>query len=197
MPTTSHPLPVLLAFALICACDRSFSDPSRALGAEVPAETARYPTEIHQPTTLGAVDTTVTDIHGTPVGVGCETCHTAGSTTAIATDGPADLHQDLKLEHGALTCNSCHDPDDRAGLRLADGTKLEMSDAIQLCAQCHGPQWRDYSHGAHGGMTGHWDTRRGPRERNHCADCHAPHSPKIRQVEPAFKPVALHAEETH
>lgn len=195
MRPTTRPLLALLGLALATACDHGFTDPSRALGPEVAADAPRAPTEIHLPTTLGAADTPLTDIHGAPIGVGCETCHAAGSAPAIATDGPADFHQDLKLEHGQISCDSCHDPDDRTRLRLADGTALEMEAAIQLCAQCHGPQWRDYQHGAHGGMTGHWDTRRGGRERNHCVDCHAPHSPKIRPVEPAPAPVALHATE--
>ena len=56
---------------------------------------------------------------------------------------------------------------------------------MRLCAQCHGPQFRDYGKGAHGGMEGHWDLSRGGRTRNHCVDCHDPHVPAIRQVQPA------------
>ena len=56
------------------------------------------------------------------------------------------------------------------------------------CAQCHGPQYRDYRHGAHGGMRGHWDLSRGPRERNHCVACHDPHAPAFGQFEPVPGP---------
>ena len=52
-----------------------------------------------------------------------------------------------------------------------------MREALTLCSQCHGPQRRDYDHGAHGGMTGYWDRSRGGRQRNHCVDCHDPHQP--------------------
>lgn len=63
-----------------------------------------------------------------------------------------------------------------------------MARAIELCRQCHGPQARDYDHGTHGGMTGYWDTTRGPRLRNHCTDCHDAHSPAIVPVMPAAPP---------
>jgi nitrate reductase cytochrome c-type subunit len=57
-----------------------------------------------------------------------------------------------------------------------------------LCAQCHGPQARDFQHGAHGGMTGYWDLSKGPRRRNSCIDCHDPHAPKYPAVMPVFPP---------
>jgi formate-dependent nitrite reductase cytochrome c552 subunit len=60
---------------------------------------------------------------------------------------------------------------------------------MQLCAQCHGPQYRDYRHGAHGGMAGHWDLAKGGRVRNNCIDCHDPHSPKYPTVRPAGGPL--------
>jgi hypothetical protein len=59
---------------------------------------------------------------------------------------------------------------------------------MDLCGQCHGPQARDYAHGAHGGMTGYWDLSRGPRERNNCIDCHDPHAPAFPKVRPVFAP---------
>lgn len=54
-----------------------------------------------------------------------------------------------------------------------------MTEAITLCSQCHGPQRTSFDRGVHGGMTGHWDLSRGPRERNNCVDCHDPHAPKF------------------
>jgi hypothetical protein len=73
-------------------------------------------------------------------------------------------------------------------LRLADGRSLPYSDVMSLCAQCHGPQFRDYQHGAHGGMTGYWDLSKGGRTRNSCIDCHDPHAPKYPTVTPARGP---------
>jgi hypothetical protein len=63
-----------------------------------------------------------------------------------------------------------------------------VTDAMTLCAQCHGPQFRDYQNGSHGGMNGHWDLSRGPRLRNHCVDCHDPHVPQVLPVHPAPGP---------
>ncbi|MFN7144161.1 MAG: hypothetical protein ACK4YP_10315 [Myxococcota bacterium] len=172
---------------LLLACDPGFADPSRELGPAVP-DGPRNPTEIHRPTTLGVVDTPVADVHGTPVGVACVTCHGLDPATAWASRDGAPFHTGVDLDHGALTCASCHDPEDRTQLRLADGTNLDVVDAQTLCAQCHGPQFRDYTNGSHGGMTGYWDTRRGPRERNDCVDCHAPHAPAYAKVLPVFPP---------
>ena len=71
-------------------------------------------------------------------------------------------------------------------MRLADGRKLPFSEAQLLCAQCHGPQARDYLHGAHGGMNGYWDKARGTR--NTCTDCHDPHAPLYPAWTPVFHP---------
>jgi hypothetical protein len=98
------------------------------------------------------------------------------------------FHQGLALQHGTLRCAACHTEGAPTRLHLADGRNLERSQAMELCRQCHGPQYRDYEHGAHGGMAGHWDLSRGPRTRNHCIDCHDPHAPQIREVIPAPPP---------
>jgi hypothetical protein len=59
---------------------------------------------------------------------------------------------------------------------------------MRLCAQCHGPQYRDYQNGAHGGMTGNWDLSKGGRVRNNCIDCHDPHAPRYPTVTPSRGP---------
>ena len=65
---------------------------------------------------------------------------------------------------------------------------LPTTEALELCAQCHGLQWTDFQHGAHGGMRGAWDLNAGPRERNHCVDCHDPHRPAFGQYRPMPPP---------
>jgi formate-dependent nitrite reductase cytochrome c552 subunit len=104
----------------------------------------------------------------------------------------ADLtafHQGLHGAHGNLACVSCHNPAEGYGsLRLADGKSLPYAEVMHLCAQCHGPQYRDYQHGAHGGMTGYWDLSKGGRTRANCIDCHNPHTPKYQPVQPAKGP---------
>lgn len=101
---------------------------------------------------------------------------------------PTLFHQGLHFAHGGLSCLSCHHAEDYDSLRLADGRRLPFAQAQMLCAQCHGPQTRDYLHGSHGGMTGMWDRRGGERHRLTCTDCHDPHAPAYPAWAPVFAP---------
>lgn len=138
-------------------------------------EAALHPVHIHEPPEL----TRLSVREGGP-GVLCSTCHGLEElapempTTAADASGP---HVGLRLAHGSLACASCHASEDVTALHLADGRTIPMREAMTLCAQCHGPQFRDYQHGSHGGMRGYWDRTRGERQRNHCVDCHDPHAP--------------------
>ena len=71
---------------------------------------------------------------------------------------------------------------------LADGQAVPYTEVMTLCGQCHGPQTRDYAHGAHGGMNGYWDLRKGGRTRNTCINCHDPHAPAFPLVMPVLPP---------
>lgn len=150
-----------------------------------------FDTFIRKPAGPPSVKTGLFDPHGQPISVACNTCHaTRPPNTELRVGGNlATFHQGLKGNHGNLTCVSCHNSNEGyQTLRLADGKSLPFADVMQLCAQCHGPQFRDYSHGAHGGMTGFWDLSQGPRQRNNCIDCHDPHFPKYPTVHPAQGP---------
>jgi formate-dependent nitrite reductase cytochrome c552 subunit len=146
--------------------------------------------EIHQPARLTSVATGNSDAQGRPERVACVTCHTLRTPTALPTSVNEldEFHQDLRFAHGDLSCASCHVAGDQRSLRLADGSTLDMRDAMNLCRQCHGPQFRDYQHGSHGGMTGHWDLSVGGRVRNHCVDCHDPHTPAFQPTLPVLPP---------
>jgi hypothetical protein len=117
----------------------------------------------------------------------CTTCHGAIDATPLplTAEGIGGPHAGLTVRHGTLRCAACHEQGQRDRLHLADGRSISMIDAMELCAQCHGPQKRDFDHGAHGGMRGYWDRRAGPRTRNHCVSCHDPHAPRFG----AFAPV--------
>ncbi|MBL4849281.1 MAG: hypothetical protein JKY65_27460, partial [Planctomycetes bacterium] len=132
---------------------------------------------IRQPTTP-TVATGDKDLKGAPVEIQCSVCHTTRPPNPGLNAGDLDeFHQGLKFAHGSVGCLSCHDARDYDRLHLADGRSISYAQTIELCGQCHGPQTRDYRHGAHGGMRGHWDLTRGGRTRNHCVDCHDPHAP--------------------
>lgn len=162
--------------------------PERAFGSAVEEAAPKHPVEIHRPSSQGVLDTSLRDHGGRPIGVSCKTCHgSQAQGVLLGEDRPKDFHRGLQVTHGNLTCTACHDQD-HSRLHLADGTKLEFDQTAKLCAQCHGVQYRDYSRGSHGGMTGYWDLQRGPRERNTCTDCHAAHSPAYEKVWPVHPP---------
>ena len=122
--------------------------------------------------------------------VSCATCHATRKPNfdnKTVTD-LNEFHNDLPFSHGTISCLSCHNSEDYSALKLADGSRVEFSDVMTLCAQCHGPQMRDYQHGAHGGMNGHWDLSRGPQMKNNCIDCHDPHAPSYPKMIVGFKP---------
>ncbi|WP_442510958.1 hypothetical protein SH528x_002609 [Novipirellula sp. SH528] len=145
---------------------------------------------IRRPDGPPRIDSGVMDPQGRSGTVACSTCHSVREPN-FANRSPADLdqfHQGMSFAHGSTTCYSCHNSGDADTLRLADSTTVEYVDVMTLCAQCHGSQWRDYQHGAHGGMNGYWDLTRGPQTRNNCIDCHDPHVPAFPKMKPTFKP---------
>lgn len=132
---------------------------------------------------------------GEEIRIACDTCHGL-LDVELSRRGPERLqsqvggpHVGLAFEHGPLDCAHCHDAAAPHQLRTADARTLPTTEAIELCSQCHGLQWRDFQHGAHGGMRGHWDRAAGPRERNHCVDCHDPHAPAFQRYRPLPPPV--------
>ena len=150
----------------------------------------KFPTTIRKPAGPPRVFTGIKDAAGQPVTVSCSTCH-ATRRPNLENKVVADLnefHATLKISHGTVSCLACHNSADYDALKLADGTRVEYTEVMTLCAQCHGQQMRDYEHGTHGGMNGYWDLTRGPREKNNCVDCHNPHSPQFPKMIPTFKP---------
>jgi len=145
---------------------------------------------IHSPVRLTGITTGAGDPLGRPVRVACVTCHSLRKPDELPTSTAAldEFHQGLTFDHGSLRCGACHLIGDQSTLHLADGAVIAMTDAIQLCRQCHGPQARDYDHGAHGGMTGFWDLSAGGRTRNHCVDCHDVHAPQFQPSQPVLPP---------
>ncbi|RMF42800.1 MAG: hypothetical protein D6753_06615, partial [Planctomycetota bacterium] len=118
----------------------------------------------------------------------CHTTREPNLRTASA-DSLDQFHVGMQFSHGNLRCYACHDPQRPQDLRRADGTRVAVADAMDLCSQCHGPEAEAYRHGAHGGMNGAWDLEFGARYRNHCIDCHDPHVPKYPKMIVTFKPL--------
>jgi hypothetical protein len=165
--------------------------PPQTLGKAGPSSPRRqFATTVRRPAGPPTVHLKQPDPQGRRGEIACSTCHSFRAAD-FANRTPADLdqfHQNMPMAHGKLSCYSCHNPDNADTLRLADTTTVEYPDVMTLCAQCHGPQAKDYEHGAHGGMNGYWDLSRGPRTRNNCIDCHDPHVPQFPRMQPTFKP---------
>jgi hypothetical protein len=173
---------------LVLAIVGCSSDAPRSLRPPPGSPTGKV--EIHVPDRLSGISTGSADALGRQTRIACTTCHSLRTPTELPTSMAAldEFHQGLKFAHGALVCASCHVRGDQSTLHLADGSEIALTDAIQLCRQCHGPQARDYDHGAHGGMTGYWDLSAGGRVRNHCIDCHDVHAPAYQPSRPALPP---------
>jgi hypothetical protein len=159
-----------------------------SIHSAIPAR--RFNVEIRTPSGPPRVVTAAKDAHGGLVTVACSTCHATRTPnhenrTVKELD---EFHGGMAFSHGTVSCLSCHNPNDYDSLKLADGRRVEFTSVMTLCAQCHGPQMKDYEHGVHGGMTGHWDLTRGPRKKNNCVDCHQAHAPQFPKMQPTFKP---------
>lgn len=175
-----------LLASVLTACGPASAAPEQA---PEPQPGGAFVETIHVPPGIGTMQTDLLDLHGRPVEIACASCH--GVLPQIGEMKEPDkrtFHQTHKLEHGKLQCRACHNPANTDVLRLADGATVPFAEVITLCGQCHGTQLRDFAHGAHGGVNGHWDLRRGDRSRNTCVVCHDPHAPKIPQVQPARGP---------
>lgn len=181
---------VLLCFVL--ACGSKASSPHLAKNAPHSRQ-AKFETEIRAAPGSGKLE-----LHGAQNKgrtLNCHVCHMGSDARRSLSkrieqsrDSEDFIHKDVELQHGDLSCASCHDQNAGAQLHLADGTPVSTQDTMKLCAQCHGPQYRDYQQGAHGGMQGHWDLSRGPRQRNHCRHCHGAHRPAFPLVRPVAPP---------
>lgn len=175
---------LLLALA---GCNRAPQDRGKA-----PAPSSKvFSTNIHGPDRLVSVKSQTESSRGGPLRVTCVSCHSARGPRKMPKQASdlKEFHVGFVFQHGNLECSSCHDDaEPHRLLHLATGERVEMPQAMRVCAQCHGPQKRDYDHGAHGGMNGYWDLSRGSRVRNNCVDCHDPHKPAIPQSAPVLPP---------
>jgi len=101
-------------------------------------------------------------------------------------------HKNVQLNHGENNnCFNCHDKEQRDKLRLRGEKLIGFDDSVLLCAQCHGPTWRDWQAGSHGRTNGYWDSARGIQERQKCVACHDPHHPAFPQLVPFPGPNTL------
>ncbi len=120
----------------------------------------------------------------------CSTCH---NNKKVLISNAADIsHADIKVVHGdkknPLTCNTCHNENDRDFLVTGKGTKIDLDHAYNMCGQCHFRQKKDWIGGAHGKRVTYWA---GERVVKNCTSCHNPHSPRFEKRWPTTYSVPL------
>ena len=155
-------------------------DPNPPLGGTPPFDKALLSTDpvrkaMGQPprTTIGGFSRT------------CMECHRIFDAAAKP-EKELRQHENIELEHSpAMDCQTCHHPEDRNYLRLADGSKLPYTEVVTLCGECHASRFRDWTIGAHGRVDGYWNPDLGKPRKLKCTECHDPHTP----LSPVLDPV--------
>jgi hypothetical protein len=122
----------------------------------------------------------------------CSACHASLKANRTRRE-LTDMHTDIVLTHDAehRWCLDCHDAENRDMLHLASGERLPFNESYRLCGQCHGEKYRDWRAGVHGRRTGDWN---GHKAYLLCANCHNPHQPRFKPLEPKpapMRPTAL------
>ena len=97
-------------------------------------------------------------------------------------------HADIVFKHAEEQrwCLDCHDAKDRTKLRLINQELIDFDKSYTLCGQCHGTIFRDWQAGVHGKRIGMWN---GKKLYRLCINCHNPHAPKFKPLEPQVRPL--------
>ena len=116
----------------------------------------------------------------------CNDCHTEIPSNRQRRD-LVEMHDDILYDHDSENrwCLACHSETNRDSLVLAGGQLLSFEESYKLCGQCHGPKYRDWKLGIHGKRTGSWS---GQKQYHLCINCHDPHSPQIKKLQPMSPP---------
>lgn len=128
----------------------------------------------------------------------CSECHDLFPSPP-ETDRPLTQHRHIVLEHGInARCFNCHNRQDRDAFADDRGDPIPFDQPPLLCAKCHGPVYRDWTHDVHGRTNGYWNALLGPKRRLKCVECHDPHAPAFQAMQPAPGPNTLRmGDQTH
>ena len=127
----------------------------------------------------------------------CNECHRLFQT---GLDGRRQYfqHTHIRMEHGINDrCANCHDVGSRERLVMRDGGTVGFAESARLCAQCHGPAYRDWQRGMHGKTLGSWRADDPRRSRLQCVQCHDPHAPAYEPMAPLPAPNTLRMGDQH
>lgn len=192
-PNASRPavIIILLVSLSVWGCSQARADSSETARIDpeppAPESSTLHPVTIHRPYPSLGMNTGDKEHDGRPARAPCRTCHDHVQPKPEYEHASRleRFHTGVEIQHGGQSCRTCHAAPSFDTFNLAGGQTVAYDEVMKLCGQCHAQRLVEYEHGAHGGMRGHWDLRRGPRSRNHCIDCHNPHAPAIPRMLPA------------
>jgi hypothetical protein len=165
--------PALLTVFALLACATALAAIDQKPGAAPPAARAEERLEVPPPPFTDGI-------------FPCSACHKdiKPNRTRRALE---QMHTEIELTHDAehRWCLDCHDANDRDYLHLASGELVSFDESYRLCGQCHGEKLRDWRAGVHGRRTGDWN---GHKKYLLCANCHNPHQPRFKAIEPKPAP---------
>jgi hypothetical protein len=128
----------------------------------------------------------------------CNECHKLFPSPSGKITYPLYQHRDIVLKHGINDhCFNCHHRSDRNAYVDNQGNPIPADQPQLLCAKCHGPVYRDWTHGVHGRTDGYWNSSLGPLVRKKCIECHDPHVPPFPPMHPAPGPNTLRMGDQH
>ncbi|MFO1512439.1 MAG: hypothetical protein U1F83_05915 [Verrucomicrobiota bacterium] len=115
----------------------------------------------------------------------CMECHKLFPARWHYDDRPFNEHKNIQLDHGNNRfCLNCHHSTNRNAFADYDGAEIAQADVVKLCAKCHGTIYRDWQAGVHGRQNGFWNANLDDKTKLRCIQCHDPHSPKFKAMQP-------------
>jgi hypothetical protein len=115
----------------------------------------------------------------------CMECHKLFPARWHYDNRPFNEHKEIVLQHGENRfCLNCHHPANRNAFVDYDGAEIPQADVVNLCAKCHGTIYRDWQAGVHGRQNGYWNASLGSKTKLRCIQCHDPHSPQFKAIQP-------------
>ncbi len=120
----------------------------------------------------------------------CTDCHDEdweADTERRELDEPHDEVPGKFLNHDSENrwCLDCHSTSNRDKLRLINGILIPFNEYYRVCEQCHKGVVREWKMGVHGKRTGNWN---GEKQHWQCTQCHDPHNPPYKALEPMPAP---------
>jgi hypothetical protein len=122
----------------------------------------------------------------------CKLCHMKKSLKFLPPKHVlTKQHANYSFMHAKkeISCNACHDAENSNYLRTNSEFQASFEKPSAVCQRCHSEEFKDWSRGIHGKISGGWMTKPGiERKVKQCTECHDPHSVRIKPMIPEKAP---------